>query len=396
LEVKQVSNKSSEGDRRPVSALRTFAFAVVVCVALLAIAIPAWAHQDGSSGEPTPSVIGKDSVNAEAAEKVLVLDSTVSGGVNSKEALFAASLGYGVDVVDNAAWTAMTSDQFASYHGIIIGDPTCNSTLPAALTGNVATWTPVVNGNVIVIGTDAVFHYSQGGQVLLEKSMAFAMSQAEKTNLYLDLSCIGDSNPNAGNSILNALSPGWTWGQPGCEDAIHVVATNPFLIGMTDADLSNWSCSVHEYATAWPADFVPIALDTDAPPNFTSPDGFSGSPYVLGRGPGLNVGNISLTPESGIQDAGKDYVLTALVQEGGTALADTTVTFTCKMEGAADVTGTAKTDSSGVATFTYTRTVGGVDTCTASYVDSKSVTQTSNSATVNWNGPVPIQPNFTG
>jgi hypothetical protein len=60
----------------------------------------------------------------------------------------------------------------------------------------------------------------------------------------------------------------------------------------------------------------------------------------------------------------------------------------------------AVTDASGVATATYSSTVAGSDTWSASFVDTLEVTETSNLVTVDWTTPVVaplvIQPRFTG
>ena len=68
---------------------------------------------------------------ATLAEKVLILNSTVVGGVLSIEATEAVAKGFTVDLVDAATWGAMTLADFKSYRAIILGDPN-NSVIPAA------------------------------------------------------------------------------------------------------------------------------------------------------------------------------------------------------------------------------------------------------------------------
>src|ERR1700674_5005217 len=62
------------------------------------------------------------------------------------------------------------------------------------------------------------------------------------------------------------------------------------MVGLTNATLSGWGCSVHEGFTTWDASFLPLAIATDSTPppavphNFTAADGNSGFPYILARG----------------------------------------------------------------------------------------------------------------
>lgn len=108
-----------------------------------------------------------------AAEKVLILDSTVNGGINSLEAQEAAALGFSVEVVDNAGWAAKTTSDFASYRGIILGDPiSIDISKIAAAEANKFVWGQAITGNVVVIGTDPVLHnyssYTDGPRKLIK------------------------------------------------------------------------------------------------------------------------------------------------------------------------------------------------------------------------------------
>lgn len=332
------------------------------------------------------------------------VDSTANTGVSgytcSNESVEQCDLeqqGYTVTVVDGATWASMTASQFASYQLLALGDPTC-STDPSALdapVSNESTWAPVVDGNDLIVGTDPIYHYGNGGDVagagtLVYDGLRFAGGETGKTGLYLDLSCYYDTGSSApqDSPILDGIETGFQLqSETVCDNNIDVVATNPFLTGLTNTDLSNWSCSVHEYASKWPSDFIPIAIDTDAvSPSYTAPDGSKGDPYILGRGAGLAAGNISLTPASGSQATGSDYSLTATVQSGGAPLSGATVTFTCTSGPNSGKTATATTATSGQATETYSSSTAGTDTWTASFVDDSSHTEVSNSATVTWTG----------
>src|SRR5439155_3440992 len=69
-----------------------------------------------------------------------------------------------------------------------------------------------------------------------------------------------------------------------------IVEQHPALSGLTDTDLSNWSCSTHEGFVQWPAEFKVLAISRDVPSSYTAPDGSSGAPYIVARGgSGLHV-----------------------------------------------------------------------------------------------------------
>lgn len=220
-------------------------------------------------------------------DRVLIYGPSVSGGAASLEATAAANLGFTVDVVDGPTWSGLTAADFDAYRALIIGDPTCQAGHLAAAEANAATWGSVVDGNVVVNGTDPVFHASLGGQALTEKSVAFAVDEAGKTGLYASLSCNYDSaGPLTPVPVLAGIGA-FTVQTADCHNDAHIVATHPALDGLTDADLSNWSCSVHEQFDSWPADFLVLAIAERADGTFVAPDGSVGFPYILARGEGL-------------------------------------------------------------------------------------------------------------
>ena len=96
---------------------------------------------------------------------VLILSTTVSSGMSSPEAVSATLAGFSVEVATPAQWAAKTVAQFASYRAIVMGDPTCGypSTPLTAAVANNSVWGSVIDGNVILIGTDPVFHFLVGG-----------------------------------------------------------------------------------------------------------------------------------------------------------------------------------------------------------------------------------------
>ena len=94
---------------------------------------------------------------------------------------------------------------------------------------------------------------------------------------------------------------------------------------------------------------------------------------------------IVLGPASATNTVGANHTFTATVQDAnGGGVAGVTVTFTANSGPNAGVHGTGVTDANGHATFTYSSTVTGTDTFTASFTDTAGVKHTSNEATKTW------------
>jgi hypothetical protein len=335
--------------------------------------------------------------------QALILGATVYGSPSVEESDL-ESQGWTVTVADDATWDAMTAPQFAAYQLLVFGDPACTSDpgIEAAAVSDEATWAPLVDGNIIVLGTDPVYHYLFGGEqgagVLISHALAYAGAQAGKTGAYVDLSCIyEDGGTDSEDSpLLDGLESGFTmYSENNCAATIHVAAAAQQLIGVTDADLSNWGCSVHEYFGTWPSDFVPYAIDTaasDSPPSgicpnpaYQPPDGSTpGCPYIVGRGGGLTAGTIGLTGPPGDGAINTSQTLTVSVEVGGSPTIGAVVTLDDVSGPNAGATATVTTDASGAASYSYTSTSTGTDEWTASYTDSGGILETSNPAAVVW------------
>jgi hypothetical protein len=230
-----------------------------------------------------------------SAGPVLILGPTVTGGMASDEAQAALAAGKTVEIVDNAGWAAKTAAEFDAYDALIMGDPTCvggmgSAPSIAAAEANRTTWSPEIDGNIVIIGTDEVFHSGQGGKQLTDSAVAFAGAAADKTGLMLSLSCYYHDTSGMTHPIP-ILDQFGTFTAVGvdCYNDAHIVATHPALGALTDADLSNWSCSVHNGFAAFPSDFLTLAIAENITGEFsrTYPDGTFGVPYILARGEGL-------------------------------------------------------------------------------------------------------------
>jgi uncharacterized repeat protein (TIGR01451 family) len=336
-------------------------------------------------------------VQAQAAKngKVLILASTVTGGASSDEAKAAEAIGLGVDLVSNAQWAAMTTAQFAAYDALVLGDATCIDPPPGSgavtAAANSAVWGPAIDGNVIAIGTDEVYHRTQGGLQVTNNLVAFAADAAGKTGMMISLSCY--YHGTAPNTAVPLLAPfgSFTVTGVGCYNNAHIVATHPALTSLSDSSLSNWSCSVHEAFDGYPSDFLPLVIARDSasaplPGSKDFPDGTRGVPYVLARGEGLRlVRQIDLTPDSATNPVGTSHTVTATVREDGTPVVETEVEFLVLSGPNAGKSGSDVTDGAGQATFTYADTGGaGTDEIQAAYMDDSEDVHESNIVTKTW------------
>ena len=235
---------------------------------------------------------------------VLILGATVGFASPSLEEAKATELGYTVVIDSDAAWSARSTADFATFRAIILGDRTCaifgtSPDLDAAI-ANRAVWSPAVTGNMVIVGTDPTFHSSFAygsatqGDVVTKSGIAFAADADGKTGLYAALSCYyHDTAPLTPVPVLDQFGL-FTVTGVGCYNDSHIVAVHDALAGLTDESLSNWSCSVHEAFDTFPSDFLPLAIAENvgcpSPPgtglNFA--DGTCGTPYILARGEELS------------------------------------------------------------------------------------------------------------
>jgi cysteine-rich repeat protein len=241
------------------------------------------------------------------ANSVLVLTSVDGGGSFSASA---AAQGFTVVPASDAEWAARSAADFATFKAIILGDPTCGGTPPAAAEGNAAVWGSVIDGPILIIGTDERFHFGQGGSQLIDSGIGFATSGAAgETGAYISTSCYYDGTPvNTPVPLLAGLGVFLAGPTGGCFNDAHIVAVHPALAGSTDVTLSNWGCSVHNVWNSFPsASFLPLAIAENiaGPGNLTFADGTNGIPYILASGGGITpvgCGNGILEPPEECDD----------------------------------------------------------------------------------------------
>lgn len=97
---------------------------LLIAVLLVAVLIPVLAHQQGARA---------------ASGTILILDSSVTGGTGSVEAVQATNSGFAVEVADATQWAAKTTADFASYAAIVLGDRTCAYSPETQMAGALAT-----------------------------------------------------------------------------------------------------------------------------------------------------------------------------------------------------------------------------------------------------------------
>jgi hypothetical protein len=324
-----------------------------------------------------------------AQPKVLILDTTVYGGMNSVEARAAIALGYQVDIVDGTTWGTMTADDFSGYRAIILGDPIGGISAIGAAEQNRWTWGPKISGNVIIIGGDCANH-PPAGWVLTTNAIHFAANQPDKTGLYLALSHYYSESPSG--TPVPVLEPlgAFNVRGVGCYDQSHMIATHPVMNDLNDAVLSHWGCSVHEGFVNWPGSFIVLAIAEGESTAYTGPDLSVGTPYILAQGEGLVIvtNRFSLSPVTASNPTHSTHTVCATVVENGAFVSGVEVTFTVTSGPNAPTTGTAVTDVNGSACFTYSGNGGvGTDIIKAEYVDANYQTQTSNLAAKMWFDP---------
>ncbi len=255
---------------------------LAVGLLLLSVACTGESPASGSSAVATRSRL-LDSTN-----KVLILDSTVRGGLQSDEALAARGLGYEVELATDEEWAAKGAADFASYRALILGDFCKSLSAVRAAVQSRQVWGPIIDGNVLIMGTDAAFH---GVTSVTDKAVGFSVAREGRTGLYVSLSCYYHGTKR--HTPVPLLEPfgDFTVSGVGCYDDVHVVATHPALEGMSDGVLSKWGCSVHEAFDDFPAaDFTPLAIASDPDSGERLPgsrefaDGSHGVPFILARG----------------------------------------------------------------------------------------------------------------
>lgn len=203
-----------------------------------------------------------------AAAPVFAAEVLIFGPSEGIEGDVATGGGHTVTVADEATWTAMTTEQFAAFDAIVIGDAGCESAdgiLDAAI-ANRATWSAAVNGPITVSTFDPGAHTDGAGgnqeEELTLNSVDFAAS-GPGTGLYFAVGCYynNEEEPVVPLTILDEFGEFIVDGFSGDEITI-VDGTHPVMTGLTEEGLSDWGSSIHEHFLTFPASFSVLATAT--------------------------------------------------------------------------------------------------------------------------------------
>jgi hypothetical protein len=237
---------------------------------------------------------GFTSAATASADKVLLFGPSVFGGASSVEAQQAAAQGLGVDVADAAAWSSMTTAQFAAYRAIVIGDNHDSGTASdlAAAEANASVWGAAVNGSVIITGADPEYHADfsldggndPGAVTYVNRAVGFAAGSPTQTGAYIALdNYYGGVSPGVPAKVLDAFAPGGFLITSDERDNIHI---DPAVTGpsaLSDSVLSGWSSTAHSYFTRYPSTFKVWAIGVAPTGPYTTSDGQRGFPNFLVR-----------------------------------------------------------------------------------------------------------------
>jgi uncharacterized protein (TIGR03382 family) len=239
-----------------------------------------------------------------STNKVLILDSTVNGGENSRE--FRAVLPYvpraQIHLRKPEEWRAMTAEQFMEYRTIIIGDAGCQSGEAAfqAAIDTRRTWGAIIDGDVVIVSTDPTTNRTPR---LVENAIKVALESVQyRTGMYIALGCAyQNAPPNTQVALLEPFGDFKVSSVPGCARTGHIFQMFPPTLStaLSDGALRGDGCVARSVFTRYPDHtfaFAAIATGTPETPipgeriyiDYQAVEGvetpFVGTPYVLVKG----------------------------------------------------------------------------------------------------------------
>jgi hypothetical protein len=184
-------------------------------------------------------------------------------------------------------WSRKTTADFLAFDAIVIGDGGFGESPVhhwAAAIANRSTWSSAVTGNVLLFGGDAENHADHPGAVsFIQAAVRFAAEGSDPgPGLFISFWQAHPMEPSPVDSSQKAISHllsglgSFTLGQSEF-DTVRKLATHPLFDCISENQLSNWEDSSHSGFTSWTSGYLPLAMVTDAPPEFRTPFG-SGTP----------------------------------------------------------------------------------------------------------------------
>lgn len=212
------------------------------------------------------ALLGPAPASADGPPRVLILEDTVAFWKAQNEVTLAKDLGFEVRVASAEKWASLTTEDFARYDALIVGDPSCGyyEQIEVLEETRVA-WSAAVTGNVVIAGNDPVFHQRKGDAMLFHSNAIAWAASGDTTGLYFSLSCYFSYFKKKPIRHLKDIGLFQVQGQgrppvPGCPDRVRVTKPlHPVMAGVTSEGLSDWRCSIHETLPEFPASFRKLA-----------------------------------------------------------------------------------------------------------------------------------------
>jgi hypothetical protein len=290
---------------------------------------------DRAAPEATAAVLHTQRQEANSSRKVLILGTTVSGGLQSPEARAIAAMPpnptpFQIDVVTPAQWKAMTAEQFMSYRLLLIGDAGCTTGTAAwqAALDTRDSWGAIVDGNIVAIGANlATNSWSASAGELdpaVQSALEHAVARPRRTGMYVSLGCAYKNAPPG--TTVDLLSPFGVFKVAGvsCDpdnfDQAHIPRQYPdmYMPGISGGLLIGVDgCSARSVFSDYPKnDFSITALakggtlpGADIYYDYDWSDYVSGTPFILSRGAsaiGFGCGDTSQNPSTEDCDLGEN------------------------------------------------------------------------------------------
>jgi choice-of-anchor A domain-containing protein len=301
--------------------------AVLLLVTVTGIACGKESGESALEAAPEAMRTAHQKVNSD--NKVLILGSSVSDGMDSREAQAVLALDptTQIDVVTPEKWSTLSAEDFMSYRVLIIGDAACQSGSAAfqAATDNRNVWGAIVDGDVAILSTDPTHNRTPQ---LVESAIEFVLNSVQyHTGMYIALGCAYQDAPaNTAVTLLEPFGSFTVQGVPGCADRAHMFQMRNDLLSryMADDMLTGDGCAARSVFTSYPDHtfaFAALAMSSSGAPvpaqnsytdysmdpeNQTS---FVSTPYIVVRGAmaeGAGCGSPEATPSNEECDKGDD------------------------------------------------------------------------------------------
>ncbi len=236
----------------------------MVPIVVLALSVSALAAAFAPVAVDAPAAV--DSLDA---KKILIYGPSLSQTAPlwpQNTSSIAAALGASVTVMDPLTWMGLSAAEFGMFDAIVFGDPKCGpvgTTLLDPANSNKATWSSVITGPTIVIGTTPQFYQlapNAQNDELIANGISFAAS-GPGTGLYVSLSCYYAQAPsNTPVEFLSAVGDFQVGGRNSCSGSETIVQPDhPAMAGLTTLGQPEGQCASQEFLSAFPDSLIPLA-----------------------------------------------------------------------------------------------------------------------------------------